>query len=324
MSQLQLVDVVIVNHNTREYLRDCLKSISQAMFAQVIVVDNASSDGSAEMVKLEFPSIELITNEVNIGYGPAANQAIAVGSAKYILLLNSDVLLDASAAIDLCDYMECHPRVAILGPQLVRRDGITQHTCFPFPNIVEMFFDISNLAYLYGSIPYLKNLYIRTWSQDQSREVPWVLGAAMMMRREAYQQVHGFDESFYMYYEEVDLSFRLGEKAWKTHFTPAVRAIHIGGASTQQRYTEMLVQLYKSLTLFYRRHYSRLELLLLVMLIDVAAFIRYIRDAWLYRTNRDQKFRILLRSRIEAWKQLLSNQWYRASNRNGALRMTGN
>lgn len=304
-------DVAIVNFNTRELLRSCLQTVFNEKPNRVIVVDNASSDGSPAMVKADFSTVLLLENEKNPGFSTAANQAIASSAARYVLLLNSDTRVSPGALAALEEYLDRNADVAIAGPRLLYPDGTLQRSTFPLPTPLEVFLDASNLSKLANAVPALRENYLRTWAHNRVRRVPSVLGAALAIRREAFDQVGGFDPTFYMYYEEVDLCYRLVRKGWKIHFTPVASIVHIGGASTQQRQTEMTVQLYAGLAHFYRRNYSPGRMMELIALVKSIALARMVRDKISLYFVRDDQRRIHLDRNIAAWQRLLSTGWER-------------
>jgi GT2 family glycosyltransferase len=233
------IAVAIVNYNTREHLHACLATVQLEAPSEVVVVDNASSDGSTEMVRADYPWVALHANKTNLGYGAAANQAIASCSAEYVLLLNSDTLLQAGALMALSGYLDLHPHAAIVGPHLVEADGTLQASCYPFPTPLNTFLENSTSAILLGRlirrhIPLLRNFYLRTWPHTSARVVPWLKGAALAIRRTAFDAVGGFDESYFMYFEDADLCYRLNAAGWKVHFVPITTVVHIGGASTSR------------------------------------------------------------------------------------------
>jgi GT2 family glycosyltransferase len=303
--------VGVVSYNTRELLRACLDSVLRESPSEVVVVDNSSSDGSGEMVKTDFPFADLIQNGANLGYGAAANQAVAHCSADYVLLLNSDTILRPGSLREMSSYLRQNPRVALVGPRIVNLDGTLQRSCFPYPTPFDVLLDLSNLSLLIRHIPVLQEVYLRTWSHDCARPVPWVLGAALAIRREAFEAVGGCDESFFLYYEEVDLCYRLARSGWEVHYAPVGDIIHVGGASARQRRADMSVQFFASLVQFYHRHYSRWSLVELVVLLECAALARLLRDAVSLRLTADSHKRANLAANLDAWRRLLLGQWWR-------------
>lgn len=230
--------------------------------SQVVVVDNDSSDGSVEMAKSEYPSVTLIVNKTNVGYGVAANQAIAALSTPYVLLLNSDTLLRPGACNALSQYLDQHPRAAIAGPRLENAEGTLEASCFPFPTPLDTFLENSTSAVVIGrrirqSVPVIRELYLRTWPHGSARIVPWVKGAALAIRRRAFDDVAGFDPRFFMYFEDTDLCYRLGKAGWEVHFAPVTTVVHTSASSTKRYRADMAVQLLHSTELFYEKHSSR-------------------------------------------------------------------
>jgi N-acetylglucosaminyl-diphospho-decaprenol L-rhamnosyltransferase len=302
------VDVIIVNYNTRDDLRACLTTVLAAQPAQVIVVDNASTDGSPAMVHAEFPTASLIAYSGNPGYGAAANRGISAGNAPYALLLNSDTQVPRGALRPLAAYLDAHPRAAIAGPRLRNLDGSLQPSCFPFPTPLHTFLRENTLGRLVGHFPLLRDRYLPAWAHDQARDVPWVLGAALAIRRQAFGAIGGFDESFFMYFEEVDLCYRLRAAGWQIHFAPVADVMHTGGRSTRHYRTGMAIQLYDSLRHFYRQHYSAVQARSLEIVIAYIMLRNAMRDAFRLHRTRDVAERKLLSEDLKAWRSVLSHR----------------
>jgi GT2 family glycosyltransferase len=302
---------VVVNFNTREHLRACLASVIAEAGSEVVVVDNASSDGSAEMVRACFPDVVIHANASNIGYGAAANQAIATCRAEYVLLLNADTCLRPGALAALADYLDQHPKAAVVGPRLVEANGRLQASCYPFPTPLNTLLDISCASYL---LRYLPSGWSgsRARSHEQARAVPWVKGAALAIRRNAFDSVNGFDESFFMYTEEVDLCYRFHLLGWEVHFSPAASVVHVGGASTMQRKPEMAVQLFASIVRYYRRHSTKLQLVPVIIIIKALMMARLLRDILHLCIVKDSAQRIAIVRDMSAWRHILfapSRDW---------------
>jgi GT2 family glycosyltransferase len=273
------IAIVIVNYNTSEHLRRCLASIGEENNTEIIVVDNASQDGSAEMVRTTFPHVTLLARSFNIGYGAAANEAVAGCDADSILLLNSDTLLQCNSVHALRSYLENHPQAAVVGPRLHNPDGTLQASCYPFPTPFFLFLEESLLGRLVGRVPALRERYLRTWQHNKARIVPWVLGAALAFRRDAFLAVGGFDPTYFMYFEEIDLCYRLAALGWQSHFAPVTTIVHAGGASTSQQYAEMQYRLFISTQHFYRRHYAGWQLQTFRLAMIPIFIARLLRDA---------------------------------------------
>lgn len=303
------VDVAIVNYNTCELLRACLKSVFEDEPHQVFVVDNASTDGSQLMVQTEFPACKLIANKNNEGYSRAANQAIRASTNKYVLLLNSDTRIPEGTLLALNKYMECYPRVGIAGPRVLGADGHLQPSCFPFPTVLFLILEFSGLNRLISRIPLVREISPRTCSHTRVRAVPWILGAALAIRREAFDAVNGFDPSFFMYFEETDLCYRMWHHGWQIHYTPVISITHLGGASTQQRRTEMVFQFYSSLAHFYRQHYAPAHTAAMIAIIRAGAMARWLRDQAAIHLHHNSQHRGKLMQNLTTWRIILESRW---------------
>jgi hypothetical protein len=301
--------VVIVNYNTRDHLSDCLTSVMGNDPGEVVVVDNASSDGSAEMVRSEFPTVQLQVNQRNAGYGTAANQGISRCLSDYVLLLNSDTILPGGALNTLSAYMDQNPQTGVVGPRLEYPDGRHQVSSFPFPTPLYTFLRSTSIGSLIGRIPYLRERYLPSWSHTRARCVPWVLGAAMGIRKKAFDSAGCFDESFFMFSEEVDLCYRLWSCGWEVHFSPVVTIVHIEGASTKGRFAEMELLRYSSTHQFYRHHYSQWRILQLRMLTTYFMLrnilFDYARLAWKGQAQNEP----VENDSLALWKKVLHNSW---------------
>jgi N-acetylglucosaminyl-diphospho-decaprenol L-rhamnosyltransferase len=277
--------------------------------SEIVVVDNASPDGSADMVEQEFPGVVLHRNATNAGYGAAANQALRSCAAKYMLLLNADTQLQPGTLEALRAYLDQNPRAAVVGPRLVNVDGTLQRSCYPFPTPLNMVLDQTSAWHILRRIPGFREYLLQTHSHTRARVVPWVLGAAVAMRRRAIEAVGGFDEQFFMYSEDVDLCFRLAQAGWQVHFAPVIDLVHVGGASTEQRRADMIVRRYASLARFYRLHYSRVRQAELEVLLTAVLLAWLVRDWCLTQAQVDPQKRGMLAERVEAWRRLLRGDW---------------
>ncbi len=299
------IAVAIVNRNTREHLRACLATVRPQAPAEIVVVDNASTDGSADLVRAEYPQVVLHANRTGRGYGAGANQAIASCTAEYVLLLNADTLLQPGALQALSDYLDRHPQVAIAGPRLVNPDGTLQGSCHSFPAPLHTLLENSPLGDLVSRVPVVRSGYLRAWAHTRARAVPWVKGAALAMRRGALQQVRGFDESFFLYFEDVDLCYRAQAAGWQVHFAPVTSVIHVGGASSAQEGTEATVRLFTSTFEFYRHHRSAQDLARAVAIVRAIMMAKRLRDTVRFRATRNADRRARLAQNLEAWRRVL-------------------
>lgn len=256
MDMLDL-SIVIVNYNAKAYLRKCLLSIRGHGFTyEIIVVDNNSMDGSAEMVREEFPDVHLIANKGNKGFSPANNQGARVSRGRYILLLNNDTVVSPESLKTMLAIMEKNPGVGLLGCRLRNSDGTLQQS---FGRDINFFYDFFR--------KYVTNLYSKwqnplvgkylIWRHATEKEVAWVKGACMLLRRQAFFDVDLMDENFFMFFEEVDLSIRVRELGWKVLYTPDAEIIHFGGTSTSTNNYRALIEYRRSQLYFYKKHYGK-------------------------------------------------------------------
>jgi GT2 family glycosyltransferase len=252
------VSIVIVNWNTREILQDCLRSVyeqTQEILFEVIVIDNASSDGSAEMVRQIFPTVTLIENTQNRGFAAANNQGIGISRGRYVLLLNSDTIVLDGAVQKSVRYADRHPDVGILGCQVWENETTLQRTCFRFPSVLNLLLHILGLDRLFPQSRFFGREKMAEWKRDTERDVDVVSGMFMLVRREAMDQIGGMDEDYFVYAEETDWCKRFWKAGWRCVFSPVARIIHRDGGSksTEQVSVRMFVQQQKSLLIFHRK-----------------------------------------------------------------------
>ena len=262
------LSIVIVNYNTRNLLRDCLCSVyaSQGDFQyEVIVVDNCSPDGSVEMVQQEFPQAKLIASEINGGYAYANNLGLRLAQGDYVLLLNPDTVLPPTALRDMLAFMEEHPDAGVAGPKLVLADGSLDWACRrSFPTLDVAFYRLVGLSKRYPNSPRYNRYNLGYLDPDQVAEVDSVVGAFMLIRREALDQVGFLDEGFFAYAEDIDLCYRIKvDHGWKVYYNPAVVVKHYKGQSTRQRAMAMNIEFYRAMWLFHKKHFAQRTFFLL-------------------------------------------------------------
>lgn len=295
------VSVAVVNYNTRELLARCLETVFSEGASNVVVVDNASADGSAPYVRDRFPGVQLIENKANLGYGAAANQAVQHTSQPFVLLLNADTELQPGCVAALATHAGGSPRAGIVAPAIVTTGGTRERSYFPFPGTLDWLLENEPLAPLVRRLPPLKRRSVSFQPADSPRPVPWVMGCAMLLRREAVESMGGFDESYFMYYEEVDLCRRMADAGWEVHFTPAARVTHVGGASTSQYRTEMLIRHFQSTLQYYSRHYSGLRLGFWLAAMHLKRVALLARDSARLLKESDPVERRILEDQRKAW-----------------------
>lgn len=299
------VSVVIVSYNTRALLARCLDSLSGEAAAEIIVVDNASTDDSVSYVRENYPDVRVIANDRNVGYGAAANEGIRSTSSPLVLLLNADTAVEPGCIAALEHAAQNAPRAAILAPAIVNGSGVAEISCFPFPGTLGWFLENEPVAAVARRIPRLRRRAVSFDPPATAHRIPWALGCALLVRRSALDEVGGFDESFFMYYEEVDLSRRLADAGWEVWFTPEARVRHVGGASTSQHRTAMLVRHFESTVRYYRRHFSGPRLAFWLGVLRAKRLAMLARDSARMLTTSDPAERERLREQCRAWSAIL-------------------
>ncbi len=281
------LSIVIVSWNTRELLLECLASVYAAkpMDVEIWVVDNASSDGTAAAVAAAFPEVQLIHNEQNGGFARANNQAICKCTGQYVLLLNPDTKIVASALQSLVEYLEENPACGICGPMLLNPDGTLQESCYPFPTLFREFWRLFKLDRLMsrGVYPMLE------WKTDEVRSVDVIQGAAFLIRKTCLDQIGLLDEDYFIYTEEVDLCYRAYRAGWKINWVPEAKVIHYGGQSTRQVATRMFLMLYSTKVIFFRKHYGDFSANIYKAILFLSAIPRIIGGWFIKESDKKQK-----------------------------------
>ena len=258
--------IVIVSWNTRDLLRDCLRSVyaSQGVTYEVVVVDNASADGSADMVRKEFPQAILIAGEKNVGY-PAGNnigllrlgfsEGVLSGIPRYGLLLNPDTVLPPDALRQMVAFMDADPKIGMAGPKLVMPDGKLDVACrrsFPTPEVA--MYRMLGLSRLFPRSRRFGRYNLTYLDPDVVTEVDSVVGAYMQVRGEAIADVDLLDETFFMYGEDLDWAYRVKKAGWTIWYNPAVTVLHVKRAASRQS-PRAQMEFYRAMLIFYRKHY---------------------------------------------------------------------
>jgi len=252
-----MLSVIIVSYNTRQMTLDCLRTLYAGLgglSAEVFVVDNASTDGSPAAVREAFPQVTLIANDHNAGFGAANNQAIGCARGEFLLLLNSDAFPEPGAIPALVEYLQAHPRTGVVGPKLLNADGSRQLSCFRFPTPGLAWRENLWISAALPNHPILGDY--RRWAHDAEREVDWVIGACLLVRKKACDEAGGFDERFFMYSEETDWQQRIRRSGWKIAFTPTAQVTHLGGASGASDKPAINQHFFDSLDRYVRKHHG--------------------------------------------------------------------
>lgn len=250
-----LLSVVVVSWNTRELLRACIASALVAAgevagTTELIVVDNASSDGSVDMVRLAFPTVRVIANASNAGFAAATNQGIRESRGRQVLLLNPDTTAAPDVLGILTSFLEEHPEAGAVGPRLVGKDGEPQISCFPLPTHGRELWRLFHLDSFVAVARYPASLL----GSPEPQRVESVQGACLLVRREALEQAGLLDERFFIYTEEIDFCRRLLDCGWHIVWIPRAVVVHYGGASTSQVSARMFIELYRSKVQYFRKH----------------------------------------------------------------------
>jgi N-acetylglucosaminyl-diphospho-decaprenol L-rhamnosyltransferase len=240
------VSVSIVNTSNRELLLACLDSLS-GEDVEVVVLDNASEDGSAGAVREAFPEVRLIAQDHRAGFGANHNTVIRATAGRYVLVLNEDTTSESWGFDRVTTYLDGHPRVAALGPKLVYPDGRRQDSAWRFPTPA-----VSALG-----LVTLGKVGVKQSRGEAPREVDWVMGAALLLRREALDEVGLFDEEFFLYSEEVDLQYRLRQAGWDVHYFPEVTVVHHESQSSAGIPERRINEMWRSRHRYWRKHHSR-------------------------------------------------------------------
>ena len=249
------LSIAIVNWNTRDLLAGCLFSIQKEyqrsipLNIETFVVDNASADGSTQMVLERFPWVRLIVNQKNLGFAQANNQAIQQSTGRYVLLLNSDTEVHPGALRTLVAFMDSHSQAGACGARLIDGDGTLEHACHPMLTPEREFWRLAFFDRLWPRATYS----METWDIETPQQVEVIKGACLLLRREAMDKVGWLDDRFHMYTEEVDICYRLAQAGWELWYVPRAVVTHYGAASSKQIADDMYVQLYRSKIQFYRK-----------------------------------------------------------------------
>ena len=252
------LSICIVNWNTRDYLRECLRSIDDTardLAPEVIVVDNASIDGSAETVGQEFPAVTLVANDENLRYAHGNNQALELARGELKLLLNPDIVVLEGALAELVAAADRHPRGGAIAPRLVNPDGSLQLSCRSFPDPDVVLYETLGLSRLFPRSRRFGKYRMGWWSYDTERTVDQPMASALLLRASALGEIGLFDEGFPIFFNDVDLCRRLWDEGWEVWFTPAASMIHHVGAGTSQVRPQMIAESHRSLLRYYQKHY---------------------------------------------------------------------
>lgn len=255
------LSIIIVSWNVQALLRGCLQSVvaeQGSLRLQVIVVDSASTDGSAEMVAAEFPWVELLACTENVGFPRGNNLGIAKAYGRYILLLNPDTILHDDALTEMVHFLQQNPAVGVVGPQLLNEDGTVQSSRRRFPSLTTAFFESTWLQPL-APQRVLDRYYVLDVADDETAVVDWVMGACLMTRQEIVAAVGGMDEAYFMYSEELDWCRRIQAAQWQVVYFPQARVTHFQGKSSEQVVVNRHIYFNQAKLRYFRKYHGRLQ-----------------------------------------------------------------
>lgn len=260
MSSSPTLSIIIVSWNVRDLLRVCLHSIQRAqgqLALEVIVVDSASADGSADMVRAEFPHVRLMACETNVGFSKGNNLGFAAAQGEYLLCLNPDTEIVGAALQQMVTHLQTHPEIGVVGPQLRYPDGSVQSSRRRFPTLATGFFEGTLLEQWFPRNRFASRYRMSDQSDDVAQEVDWLVGAAFLLRREIYRQTGGFDESFFMYSEELDWHKRIKANGWRIVYLPTAQIAHHENRSSDQTGALRYIRFHTSKLRYFRKHHGR-------------------------------------------------------------------
>ncbi len=275
------LSVIIVNYNVKYFIEVCLHSVFRAaegIAAEVIVVDNNSKDDSCEMIRAKYPQVRLIENNENLGFSRANNQGVAVATGEYLLFLNPDTVMPEDFLRKMIDYMDAHPEAGSIGPRLI--DGRGQYAPDgkkSFPSLSVAIFKTTGINKIFKNSSYFNKYYAVHVKEHETAEVDILSGCCMMVRRSVIDKVDGaFDEAYFMYCEDFDLCYRIQKAGYKNIYYPEVTLIHYKGESTRKATISHVRIFNDALSVFVRKHYSKTNARLFIMLINVGIVLRAI------------------------------------------------
>lgn len=251
------LSIIIVSWNARDYLIKCLESLAQGLLgvpAEVIVVDNFSSDGSADAVEKFSPKVNLVRNDQNYGFAKANNMGIKLSSGEYLCLLNSDVIVGKNCFSQLLTCMDSNPNIGMLGPRTLNADGTLQRSCFTLPTVWNSFCRVFALDAAFPNIKMFGTRLMTYFPHNEMRAVEALNGCFLLIRRKALNEVGLLDEGFFIYGEDLDWCKRFGDSGWEVVYYPLVEAVHYGGASSSNAPIRFFLEMQRADLRYWRKH----------------------------------------------------------------------
>ena len=310
------VSIVIVTYNRKDLLEQCLHSLKGLKVkAERIVVDNASTDGTVKMIRKKFPKVKVIEKAANERFARANNAGISQAGGRHVFLLNNDTEVRPGVIESLCEFLDKNNNVGMVGPQLLNPDGSIQPSCHKFPNLWTHCCDMLALDRLFPKVEILSTTVMAYFDHRTMMEVDHVTAAAVMVRSKALQDIGFFDEALSIYYNDLDLSFRLKSAGWKTIFLPTVQVLHYGGqtANSLKMSWEFFEEQYKNIFYYYHKVHGGPVLLLYKLLLLIGFLPR--AAYWWGRSFFNDGSGVVSQKRFAVWtlKLLLAPRSWRMS-----------
>ncbi|QDU67379.1 glycosyltransferase family 2 protein [Engelhardtia mirabilis] len=273
------VSVVVPSWNTIDLTRICLEFLyaSDRPVEEVIVVDNGSEDGSADMIAERFPAVRLVRNARNEGFARGCNQGIELATQDLVLLLNTDTEMAPDALGLMVAWLDENPGYGAVAPKLVHRDGRVQPTCMRFPGLATPFFYDPPVRRWFPESREMRRYYLRDWDQESSRDVDQPPAAVLLVRRSVLDDIGPFDEQFWLFYNDVDLSLRMAKAGWKTRYLAEARVVHHVGASTS-RFANFLPEWQRNRLAYYRKHFGAAAGVWVKVCVSLSWFDHWLRN----------------------------------------------
>jgi len=272
------VSIIIVNYNVRFFLEQCLHSVFKAknnLNIEIIVVDNHSVDGSVQMLKEKFPQVIVIENKDNVGFSKANNQGIKIARGKYVLLLNPDTVLQEDTLVKCFEFMEATPDAGALGVKMFDGKGnFLPESKRGFPSPMVAFYKIFGLSKLFPKSKIFGRYHLGFLDKDKTHNVDVLSGAFMFIRKEVLNKIGGLDEDYFMYGEDIDLSYRIKKAGYNNYYFANTSIIHYKGESTKKSSVNYVIVFYKAMVIFANKHFSSSYAKIFHFLIYIAIYLR--------------------------------------------------
>ncbi len=293
------LSICILSWNTSDLLRACLQSIyadPQSGEWEVVVVDNNSGDQSPAMVTSGFPQVRLVLNPSNLGFAAGNNRAMEAARGDHLLLLNSDTRVEPGALGRMADFLSANPEVGAVGPKLLSEDGSLQLSCGIRPSLLSEFV---NKMLLHNLFPFYK---LGRWHHRETRDVDWVMGACLLVRRQVVEEVGGLDPAIFMYHEDLDWCLRIRDSGWRISYFPFSSIHHLRGGSTRQNLRNMLVVSQRSLYFLFAKHFGKGHVFILRFLTLIEMALR--ATVWMLCSILSHRRRQEGHQRLHAYREI--------------------